>query len=455
MKNLSISILNVKDISIFLDKLKDVENKLKKSKVEELFDTTIHFDVMDNKFVPNTGIDIEKIKEVRKYGYYVDTHLMVGRPIEDRYIDRAIEYGCNDITIHYEIDEFDNALNYLIDRKKKLNGNLKIGVSIKPKTDISVLDKYIDKLDKILIMSVEPGFGGQKYINSSTEKIINIKEKYKNIFIQVDGGINENTINETLRANVDSIVVGSYLTKNIDMLQDRMSILNIILGIETMPKEANLDFEKRTVQAVEGGYAQGDILLGIKVPRMRKLANHWYKFVSFNTLKYFISSQIHDYRRFAIFCLVNMVNSDNKDQIKKFIDDNIKYINNWDLVDSLAPICIGKQLIIEDDECIYNTLRDYTKSEIVWIKRIGIVSLLYIAKENRKEVVFKVLDDVFYDEYHLYQKASGWVLRELYKVNPNDTLKYLINKNKMKKIPNILKSYATEKMSIDEKNKLK
>lgn len=455
MKNLSISILNVKDISIFLEKLKDVENKLKKSKVEELFDTTIHFDVMDNKFVPNTGIDIEKIKEVKKYGYYVDTHLMVEHPVEDKYIDRAIEYGCNDITIHYEIDEFDNALNYLIDKKKKLNGNLKIGVSLKPKTDISVLDKYIGIIDKVLVMSVEPGFGGQSYIEESTDKIIDIKNKYKNVFVQVDGGINDNTLNKTLRANVDSVVIGSYLTKNVDILQDKMNILNIVLGIETLPKEANLEFEKMTIQAVDGGYAQGDILLGIRVPRIRKLAKQWHKYVSYYTLKYFISSEIHDYRRFAIFCLVNMINNDNKIEIKSFIDENITHINNWDLVDSLAPTCIGKQLILEDDEYIYNTLRNYTKSEHVWTKRIGIVSLLYIAKENRKDVVFKVLDDVFYEEYHLYQKASGWVLRELYKVNPNDTLTYLVDKNKIKKIPNILKSYATEKMSIEEKSKLK
>ena len=128
---------------------------------------------------------------------------------------------------------------------------------------------------------------------------------------------------------------------------------------------------------------------------------------------------------------------------------------NWDLVDSVAPICIGKQLINEDDEYIYNVLRHYTKSEDVWTKRIGIVSLLYIAKENRKDVVFRVLDDVFYEEYHLFQKATGWVLRELYKVNPNDTLMYLVDKNNNKKIPNILKSYATEKMSSKEKSMLK
>ena len=207
MKNLSISILNLDDIPTFLKKLDSIQHSLNESKVEDKFNITIHFDVMDNKFVPNRGIDIEKIKIVREYGYYVDTHLMVEKPIEDGYIDRTIEYGCQDITIHYEIDDFDKNLNYLLKKKDELNGELKIGVSIKPNTDISVLKKYVGKIDKILIMSVEPGFGGQSYIESSTEKIGRVKTEYENIFVQVDGGINSQTLSKAL--NVDSLVVGS------------------------------------------------------------------------------------------------------------------------------------------------------------------------------------------------------------------------------------------------------
>lgn len=455
MNNLSISILNAENISSFLEKLKNVEKMLDNKKIEKLFNITIHFDVMDNEFVPNTGIDIKKIEEVEKSGYHVDTHLMVARPVEDGYIDKAIKLGCNDITIHYEISKFEDTLNYLLDKKRELGGNLNIGVALKPKTDISVLEKYIAKIDKVLVMSVEPGFGGQSYIEASTDKIAKIKEKYGNIFVQVDGGINDQTISKVISAGVDSAVVGSYLTKYEMKLQDRVNILNIILNIETLPKEANLEFERRTVQAVDGGYAQGDILLGIRVPRLRKLAKVWYNIISLNTIEFFISSPIHDYRRFAIFCLTNMVNSSNKDEIKEFIDKNIEHINNWDLVDALAPICIGKQLLEKTDSEIYLVLREYTKSDKVWTKRIGIVSLLYIAKAGRKEVVFRVLNDVFYEEYHLYQKATGWVLRELYKVNPKDTLLYLVEKNNSRKIPTILKSYATEKMSSKEKNMLK
>lgn len=448
MSNLSISILNVENISCFLDKLKEYEQKLSNIKTDELFNITIHFDVMDNVFVPNTGIDIEKIKIVKDNGFYVDTHLMVAKPVEDGYIDKAIENGCRDITIHYEIENFEYALNYLINKKNELNGDLKIGVSIKPKTEISCLEKYIEKIDKVLIMSVEPGFGGQKYIDSVTKKVEELNAKYKNKYIQIDGGINDETIIYPIRNNIKSIVVGSYLTKSIDDLFDKICILNIIKQIEKLPKEADINFETKILKTP-------NILLGIKVPTLRKLTKVWYNIISQKALSYFIKSNIHDYRRFAVFCLAYCVNKDNKENIKAFIDEHIEYLNSWDLVDACAPTCIGKQLINESDDKIYNILRIYTKSDNIFIKRVGIVSLLYLAKENRYKAIFKVIDDVFYDEYHLIQKANGWVLRELYKVNSKEVLKYLVNKNKIKKIPSILKSYTIEKMSINEKQMLK
>ena len=259
-------------------------------------------------------------------------------------------------------------------------------------------------------MSVEPGFGGQKYIDSVTKKVEELNAKYKNKYIQIDGGINDETIIYPIRNNINSIVVGSYLTKSIDDLFDKICILNIIKQIEKLPKEADINFETKILNTP-------NILLGIKVPTLRKLTKVWYNIISQKALSYFIKSNIHDYRRFAVFCLVYCVNKDNKENIKAFIDEHIEYLNSWDLVDACAPICIGKQLIVESDDKIYNILCIYTKSDNIFIKRVGIVSLLYLAKENRYKAIFKVIDDVFYDEYHLIQKANGWVLRELYKVN--------------------------------------
>ena len=455
MKNLSISILNVKNVSEFLDELSRNIEVIKSNKKREILDTSIHFDVMDNKFVPNTGVELENMKCVKEHGYYFDAHFMVEKPVEDGYIDKAIEYGCTDITIHYEIENLDNAIDYLLKKKKELNGNLRIGICIKPTTDINVLKKYKNKIDKILVMSVEPGFGGQKFIPSTIDKLEILRKEYKDKFIQVDGGVNSDNFRLNVNSGVDSAVVGAYITSDTSKMLDNLVLLNVIRNIEELPKEASEEFESKILQIKPNGYGNGDILLKIRVPTLRKLEKMWYNIISRDALKFIISSNIHDYRRFAVFCLADMVNSKNSNEIKMFIDENIEYINNWDLVDSCAPICIGKQLLNKSDNEIYSVLSKYTKSSKIWTKRIGIVSMLYIAKANRKEAVFKVLDDVFFEEFHLYQKATGWVLRELYKVNPKDTLEYLIEKKKIKKIPNILKSYATERMSIKERNKLK
>lgn len=223
MKNISISLLKLKeeDYDSYLSHLVSIRENFKNLNI------TIHFDVMDNIFVPNTGIDINKIARVKEHNIYIDTHLMVENP--KAYIDAAIKLGSNDITIHYEIKEFEKWLEYLLEKKMSLNGNLKIGVSVKPKTDIKVLNKYMDKIDKILVMSVEPGFGGQKYLESANGKIAYIKNNMRDIFIQVDGGINNKTIERPIKEGADSLVIGSYLTDNLDELDKRLSILNSIV----------------------------------------------------------------------------------------------------------------------------------------------------------------------------------------------------------------------------------
>ena len=224
MKNVSISLLklNDEDLDNYLSRVNDIR------KVYENLNITIHFDVMDNIFVPNSGIDIKKIANVKEYNLYIDTHLMVENP--KQYIDTAIRLGSNDVTIHYEIPEFEKWLKYLLEKKKSLNGNLKIGVSIKPNTNVDALEKYINDIDKILVMSVEPGFGGQKYMDIANDKIRRIKEKYANIFVQVDGGINDKTLNQPLEAGADSFVMGSYLTDNIEELSNRIEVINKIIN---------------------------------------------------------------------------------------------------------------------------------------------------------------------------------------------------------------------------------
>ena len=106
--NIAVSILDAKDIKDFINNLKKIDNNINELKLKtKTLDNIIHFDVMDNKFVPNTGIDLKYIKDAKKLGFYADIHLMVSDPINDGYIEKAIKYGADSITIHYEIENFE------------------------------------------------------------------------------------------------------------------------------------------------------------------------------------------------------------------------------------------------------------------------------------------------------------------------------------------------------------
>lgn len=436
MKEIGVSILDVKDINGVISKLKEANSKIPNNKLN----ITIHYDIMDNIFVPNSGVDIEKMKDINNI--YITTHLMVQSPKE--YIDKAIKYGSKKIIVHYEIEKINEVINYLEDKKKEYK-DLKIGIAIKPNTSVEEIEKYLDKIDEVLVMSVEPGFGGQKYINSANEKTKILKEKYKKI-VSVDGGVNDITVIDAIRSGVDIVDIGSYLTKA-DNLYDRIAILNIINEIEMCPKELDLEYESRTLGI------NNENLLAIRRKYLHKIEKVWYNIVSQDILKYFLSSDYHEYRSLAVYILNRKIKKDYENTIK-FVNENIKYLNSWDLVDSFFPN-YGKTMLKLDNDKVYKELRKYTISDDVYIKRAGIVSLLYFAKNNKKDIVFKVIDDVFYYDNHLIQKANGWMLRELYVQDKESVIKYLSEKNKYKKIPSILKSYACEKMSKEEKERLK
>ena len=169
----------------------------------------IHIDVMDNVFVPNYQLPINEVNELGKYTKKpFDIHLMVTDPL--KFIDELNVSNTISITIHLEITE---NIDKIIDRIKALG--YEAGLAIKPNTNIDLIDKYINKIDKIIIMSVEPGFGGQKFIPNSIERIKQIRKKRKDILIEVDGGINKDTI-DSVKDIIDIAVVGSYIVNSTD-----------------------------------------------------------------------------------------------------------------------------------------------------------------------------------------------------------------------------------------------
>lgn len=169
----------------------------------------LHIDVMDGKFVPSISFGMPVIKSIRKVSNIVfDVHLMIEEPI--RYIEEFAESGADIITIHLEACENVQAT---IDKIHEMG--LKAGLSIKPKTPVESLLPYLDQVEMILMMSVEPGFGGQKYIEDSTERIRRVRkmldEHNSSADLEVDGGINVDNVSVVLDAGVNVVVAGSAI----------------------------------------------------------------------------------------------------------------------------------------------------------------------------------------------------------------------------------------------------
>lgn len=181
----------------------DIKNDL--LKLNKTSTDYIHVDVMDGKFVQKVNDPYNNLSELRSKKK-LDVHLMVEDPLS--YIEKYARLNTEYITIHHEIDK---DVMSLLDKIKSFG--IKCGISINPDTDINVLKQYLDKVDLILIMSVMPGKGGQKFIEDTTNKIVEVKklieEANRDIVICVDGGINDETISKVQTADI--VVSGSYV----------------------------------------------------------------------------------------------------------------------------------------------------------------------------------------------------------------------------------------------------
>ena len=186
--------------------MEKIISELDMSKVEY-----IHFDVMDGDFVPNLTFGPQFISDLRlKTNKIFDVHLMIHRV--DKFLDDYIKAGSNIITFHYEIDE---NINHIIDRIKK--ENIKAGIAIKPNTSWEKIKEYLHLVDQIIIMTVEPGFGGQSFLTEQVEKIKNISHYIKKnnlkVDIEIDGGVNYDTGKLSVDAGANILVAGSFLFK--------------------------------------------------------------------------------------------------------------------------------------------------------------------------------------------------------------------------------------------------
>lgn len=188
----------------------------------------LHLDVMDGNFVPNISFGPGIIKSLRKkYDFIFDTHLMIVNP--ENYIENFKEAGCDIVTIHYEATK--HPLRVLQQIRQM---GMKAGISLNPGTPVEVLDYLWDELDLILIMTVNPGFGGQSFIESQVKKIKRIRELInKNnpeILLEIDGGVKTTNIERLLDLGIDLFVSGSdVFNEDIDLMQAKLDKYKEIL----------------------------------------------------------------------------------------------------------------------------------------------------------------------------------------------------------------------------------
>ncbi|MBQ1990047.1 MAG: ribulose-phosphate 3-epimerase [Rikenellaceae bacterium] len=184
----------------------------------------IHIDVMDGVFVPNISFGFPVMKPIRKASDKVlDVHLMIVDP--EKYVAQFAEAGADIVTFHYEATQTPREAIRLI-----RESGAKVGISIKPKTPVEVLRELLPEVDLVLVMSVEPGFGGQSFIEGSTDKVRELRkmidEAGLNVTIEIDGGVSAANAGELYEAGCDALVAGSAVFKAADPEAEILKILN-------------------------------------------------------------------------------------------------------------------------------------------------------------------------------------------------------------------------------------
>ena len=186
-----------------------------------------HIDIMDGVFVPNISFGFPVMKAIKRHAKKpLDVHLMIDNP--DQYIEDFASAGADILTVHFEAcTHLHRTINAIRE------AGMKAGVAINPHTSVTVLEEVLDSLDLVLIMSVNPGFGGQKFIESSIGKVAKLREMKTNLnpglIIEVDGGVNLETGNRLVEAGASALVAGSFVFKS----EKLINTIKALIGLQS------------------------------------------------------------------------------------------------------------------------------------------------------------------------------------------------------------------------------
>ena len=202
--------------------------------VEDAGAKILHLDIMDGHFVPNISFGPEIVSTINKItNLPLDVHLMIDEPI--RYISQFVKSGADNITIHVEA-----CKDVLATLNEIKNQNIKASISFKPNTSVSQIEPYLNLVDMVLVMSVEPGFGGQSFIESSLEKVKEIKNINPKMIIEIDGGIDLANASRVVESGVHILVAGNAIFKSNDIAESFYKFKNAEIKNEICTKNVKV-----------------------------------------------------------------------------------------------------------------------------------------------------------------------------------------------------------------------
>lgn len=188
---------------------------------------------------------------------------------------------------------------------------------------------------------------------------------------------------------------------------------NIVEELEFFSEPDRVEGLKKYLKAIPGGYGYGDEFIGVRVPNLRKLSKHYYKSIGLKDLSKLLSSKIHEYRLLGVFILVLKFEKEKSDSARKELVDfylkHLRYMNNWDLIDSSAHKILGVYLLDKDTKLLYK----FANSNDLWKQRVSIISTFHFIRNLKFNDTFEIAKILLYHDHDLIHKAVGWMIREV------------------------------------------